>query len=269
MSTTTDAPTSGFAPVNGLQLYYESSGDGGTPLILVHGGYGSTGMVDDLSRQLAEDRRVISVDLQGHGRTADTDRSLSFEAMGDDIAALAKYLGLEAVDLMGYSMGGGATLRAAIQHPGLVRRVVLVSAPMRNTGWYPEIYGQMRQINRGMFDMMRATPLYEAYRAIAPDPDAFPDLMDKMGTLLAAPYDWSEEVRHLRAPTMVIYGDADSIPATHAVEFFQALGGAQRDGGWDGSGLPAARLAILPATTHYTIVRSPLLAQFAGTFLAD
>jgi len=265
---TTIAPQlSGLAPVNGLQMYYESYGGGGVPLIVLHGGFGMTGMVGDLSATLAENRRVVAVDLQGHGRTADIDRPLSFAAMADDIASLNEFLGLDEVDVMGHSLGGGVALRTAIDHPGLVRRLVLVSTPYSSSGWFADIRGQMKQMDRSAFQMLRQTPMYQAYQAVAPNPDAFPDLVDKMGALLGQDYDWAEEVRRLSMPTLLTVGDADSISPAHAAEFFALLGGGQRDGGWDRSGMSAAHLAILPGTTHFTSVTSPLLAPIVGQFL--
>jgi len=269
--TPVSAPTipdlSGLAPINGLQLYYESYGAGGTPLILLHGGYGTTGMFGDLTPKLAADRRVIAVDLQGHGRTADIDRPLSLEAMAGDIAALVEYLDLGSVDLLGYSLGGGVALRVAIDHPGLVRRLVLVSTPFSRNGWFPDVREQMKMNNRHGFEFMRQTPIYTGYAAVAPNPDAFPDLMDKMGALLGRDYDWSAEVRALDLPVLLVFGDADSIGPAHAAEFFALLGGGQRDGGWDGSGIGSARLAILPGATHFTSFSSPLLAPLAVPFL--
>ena len=265
---TTSAPTSsGLAPINGLQLYWESTGSGGTPLILLHGGFGLTSMLGELTTRLAGGRQVIAVDLQGHGRTADIDRPLSYEALGDDIAALVRHLDLGRVDLMGYSLGGSTALRAALQHPDLVRRLVLVSIPCARTGWYPEVQAGMLQVGRGGFDMMRQSPMYAAYAAVAPNPEAFPDLMDKMGALLSKPYDWSDEVAGLQPPTLLVYADADSIPVTHIAEFFALLGGGLRDGSWDDSGRPKGQLAILPGTTHYTISTSPALAEAAVAFL--
>lgn len=273
MTSPTTAPDlAGLAPVNGLQLYYECYGStpaGGTALILLHGGFGSTGMFGELPIRLAEGRQVIAVDLQGHGRTADVDRPLTWAALADDVAALVDHLGLGAVDLMGYSLGGGVALSATISHPEIVRRLVLVSTPFRQTGWYPEITAQMAYISRRGFEMMRHTPMFEAYAAVAPDPDGFPELMDKVGGLLGTEYDWTDQVSALRLPVLLIVGDADSIPVSHAAEFFELLGGSQRDGGWDSSGMSTARLAILPGTTHFTSFTSPLVAQFAGPFLQD
>jgi len=168
---------------------------------------------------------------------------------------------------MGVSLGGGVALRTAIQHPGLVRKLILVSTPFSRSGWYADVRGQMSQVNRNGFEMMRHTPMYATYAAVAPNPDAFPDLMDKVGALLGTDYDWSSEVTNLTLPTLLMYGDGDSIPASHAVKFFELLGGGQRDAGWDGSARPTARLAILPGTTHYDIAAAAGLVPAVVPFL--
>lgn len=261
------APKTGYAPVNGLQLYYEIHGQG-EPLILLHGGFGLTGMFDTLLPQLAADRQVIAVDLQGHGRTADTERPLSLEAMGDDVGKLIAHLGLEAADVMGYSMGGGVALQTAIQHPNLVRKLVVVSMPYKRNGWYPEQLAGMNQINAGALAFMRDTPPYQGYVAVAPDPDHFATLCDKMGDMMRRDYDYIEGVKRLPMPVLLIAGDADGFPPSHAAEFFALLGGGQRDGSWDRSGMVPSQLAILPGITHYDIIDSPALPALVHTFLA-
>ncbi|PTL82237.1 alpha/beta fold hydrolase [Vitiosangium sp. GDMCC 1.1324] len=256
----------GYADVNGVHLYYEIHGTG-KPLILLHGGLGFTSMFGPLLPQLAEKRKVIAVDLQAHGRTADIDRPIRCELMGDDIVALIKHLGFQKADVMGYSLGGGVALRTAIQHPEVVDRLVLVSVPYSRNGWYPEIRQSMSQMGASAFEFMKATPMYQGYAAVAPKPGNFPALLDKMGELLRQEYDWSREVAALKIPVLLVYADADSVIPLHAVEFFQLLGGGQRDAGWDGSGMSSARLAILPGLTHYNVFMSPLLAQMVTPFL--
>jgi pimeloyl-ACP methyl ester carboxylesterase len=263
---TNTTPKVGYAPVNGLNMYYEIHG-AGRPLILLHGGFGLTNMFAEITPLLAQNRQVIAVDLQGHGRTADIDRPLRLELMGDDIAALIKHLGFEQADVMGYSMGGGAALRAAIQHPALVRKLVVVSIPFKRSGWYPEMVANMMQMNAASLEFLRDTPIYQGYVAVAPDPDHFPVLCDKMGDMLRRDYDWSSEVAALKMPTMIICGDADGLPPAHAAAFFELLGGGQRDGGWDESGMSNSRLAILPATTHYNSFSSPALVASVVPFL--
>jgi pimeloyl-ACP methyl ester carboxylesterase len=266
MTTTMEQAAEGYAPVNGVRMYWRSIGEG-DPLIVVHGGFGVVDMMGDVLDRLARGRRVIAVELQGHGHTADIDRDFSVEAFGDDLAALVEHLGLGQADLLGYSLGGAAVLRAAIQHPDVVRRLVVVSSPCRREGWFPDVLVGMAHVNSGMFEQMRQSPMYDAYAAVAPDVDAFPTLMDKTGALLARPYDWTDEVRALQAPTLLVFADADGIPPSHAAEFFALLGGGLKDAGWDGADRPASRLAILPGRTHYDVFEAPELATAVEGFL--
>jgi len=264
---TTVETTEGYAPVNGVQMYWRSYGEGGTPLVVVHGGFGLVDTWGGLLEQLAERRRVIAVELQGHGRTADVDRPFRRESFGDDLAALIEHLGLGQADLLGYSLGAACSLQAAIRHPDRIRKLVLVSTAYKSDGWFPEVREGMAQVGSGGFEMMRQSPAYAAYAAVAPDVDAFPALMDRTGDLLRQPFDSTEEVRALRPPTLLVYADADSIPPSHAAEFFALLGGGLRDANWDGSLRPASRLAVLPGRTHYDITGSPLLAPAVVDFL--
>jgi pimeloyl-ACP methyl ester carboxylesterase len=256
-----------YADVNGLSLYYAEHGSG-EPLVLLHGGFGSTEMFSPGLRALAKHRRVIAVDLQGHGRTADVGRPLRYETMADDIAALIGHLGLVRSDVIGYSLGGGAALRTAIQHPEVVDRLVLVSVPFRRDGWFPEIGAAMRQFTAEHREAMKRSPIYESYARIAPRPEDFPVLHAKMGELLSLDYDWSAAVTTVAAPTMLVFADADSIRPAHMVEFFALLGGGLRDADWDGSGRPPGRLAILPGTTHYDIFAAAALPAMVEEFLA-
>ena len=253
------AVKSGYAPVNGLRLYYEIHGSG-EPLILLHGGLGAGDMFAPMMPVLSQHRQVITVDLQAHGRTADIDRPITFEVMADDIAGLAKYLGITTADVMGYSLGGGVALRTAVQHPELVKKLVLVSVAFRRDGWYPEIVTAMSQVGAASAEPMKQTPMYQMYSRLAPRPADWPVLLAKIGDLLRRDYDWSSDVAGLKMPTLLVYGDADAVRTGHAVQFFELLGGGKKDGGWDGSGISTARLAILPGLTHYTVFSSPLLA---------
>ena len=260
--------TGDYAAVNGLRMYYEVHGYG-RPLILLHGGFGSTKMFADILPALAEDRRVIAADLQAHGRTADIDRPLSAHSMADDVAALIRHLGLGRADVMGYSMGGGVALQTAVRHPGLVRRLVVVSFPFERKGWYPGVLAGLDGLGREAAEPMKASPTYEAYAAVAPRPEGWPDLWEKSGEAARQDYDWTGEVAALRAPTMVVAGDADGFPPSHAAQFFGLLGGGKGDPGWDGSGRPASRLAILPGTTHHDSFASPLLVPAVAPFLDE
>lgn len=254
-----------YAHVNGLKMYYEVHGSG-EPLVLLHGGAGAIEIFAEILPALADHHQVIGVDLQAHGRTADIDRPLRYELMADDIAALVEHLRLERVDVMGYSLGGGVALRTAIQHPDAIGKLVLVSAPFRRSGWYPEVLERVGRISESA-EPMKRSPMYQLYASIAPRPEDWTVLFAKLGELLRRDYDWSEEVKLLRAPALIAVGDADGVRASHAVEFFELLGGGKTDAGRDGSKRPISRLAILPYVTHYDIFASPALVAAALPFL--
>ncbi len=248
-------------------MYYEIHGKGHPSLVLLHGGAGSTGMFGEVTRMLSQGRRVVEADLQGHGRTADIARPLRYELMADDLAALIRHLELGKADLMGYSLGGGVALRTAIQYPETVRKLVLVSTPFRRDGWYPEILKAMQRSGPESAEALKRTPMYRVYSRVAPRVEDWPVLMTKLGEMLLRDYDWSKETSEVKAPIMLAVGDSDSVRTSHTLEFYELLGGGARDGGWDGSGMPTARLCILPATTHYTIFSSPALASAVIPFL--
>jgi pimeloyl-ACP methyl ester carboxylesterase len=257
-----------YADVNGVSLYYEEHGSG-QPLILLHGGLGSGDMYAAILPQLAKGRRVITADLQAHGRTADVDRPLRYETMADDVAGLIEHLGLAQADVMGYSFGAATALRLAIQHPSLVRRLVLTSIPCRRDGWFPESLAGMDQMGSQQAGMLMQSPLYDLYSQVAPRVEDFPVLLDKTGELLRRDYDWSAEISKITAPVMLVYGDADAVRPAHMVEFYGLLGGGLCDANWDGSARPVARLAVLPGRTHYDIFASADLPAAVIPFLDE
>jgi len=262
--------TGRYAEVNGLSLYYESHGEG-PPLILLHGGLGSGEMFGPVLPALAARHRVITVDLQGHGRTADIDRPIDVRLMADDIAALIDHLGLDKPDLVGYSLGGGVALHTAARYPQKVGRLVVASAYARRDAAYPEILAQQGQVSGAAAEFMKDTPMYENYQRVAPRPEDFPRLLDKIGESMAKDFDYTEEVRGLQVPTLIVAGDADMAPPSHFVEMFALLDGGLRDGGWMGEGRPKGghALAILPGLTHYNIFSSPLFAAVTLAFLDE
>ena len=269
-SPTLAATDAGRARVNGVELAWQSFGSGGpAPLVLLHGGFGSIEMFGDNIVALAATRRVIGVDLQSHGRSPAADRPMRFETMGDDIAALIETLAIGPADILGFSLGGAVGLRTALQHPDAVRRLVLVSTVFKRLGWYPEMVYGFDAMGPETADFLRQTPLGQAYAAIAPRPDDWPRLVAQVVDVVQADYDWSAEIGALRPPTMLVVGDADAVPPRHVVEFFELLGGGQRDASWDRSGMTRHRLAILPGVTHYDINLSPALAAAASGFLDE
>ena len=206
---------------------------------------------------------TATVDPQGHGRTADIDRPIRYESMADDCAALLDDLGIERADVVGYSMGAGTGLRLSIQHPERVRRQVLASASFRSDGVYPEILEQIETITPEMF---AGTPYEEGYTAVAPRPEEFPRLVEKLKDLDAQPFDWTAEMPLVRAPTLLIFGDADIVTPEHAVAMLRALGGGITGAMLDGS--PTAQLAILPNTAHQGVsMRTELLLAMIPPFL--
>jgi pimeloyl-ACP methyl ester carboxylesterase len=271
--TTAQPATGRYATVNGISLYYETHGPAhetsAPPLVLLHGGLESSEMLGPLLPALAEGRQVITPDLQGHGRTADIDRPLSVELMAGDISALIEHLGLEKPDVMGYSMGGGVAMFVAARHPELVRKAVIVSAHVRSDAIYPEMRVQQGKVGAASIELLKDTPMYQLYQRVAPRPQDFGRLLDKIGASMAVPFDHSDMVRGLRVPTLIVCGDADMAPPSHYVEVFGLLDGGKRDGGWMGEGRPAGghALAIIPASTHYDMVTSPVLAAAAIAFL--
>ncbi|MFG2054370.1 alpha/beta fold hydrolase [Micromonospora sp. NPDC048930] len=268
---TTDVEGTGqYADVNGINLYYEVHGTG-RPLILLHGGLGAGEMFGPVLPQLAEHHQVVAVDLQGHGRTADIDRPLDLQFMADDIAALIDHLDLARPDLVGYSLGGGVALRAAVKYPDKIRRLVAASAHVRSDAIYPEMRAQQGQVGAAAAEFMKDTPMYQLYQRVAPRPEDFPRLLDKIGELMAQDFDLTEDVRGLRVPTLIMAADADMAPPSHYVEVFKLLDGGLRDGGWMNEGRPKGghALAILPGLTHYSIFSSPLFAAATVAFLDD
>ncbi|MET7400270.1 alpha/beta fold hydrolase [Dactylosporangium sp. NPDC005572] len=257
-----------YADVNGISLYFETHGTG-RPLILLHGGLGSGEMFAPILPILADHHQVILVDVQGHGRTADIDRPLDVRLMADDVAALIDHLGLDRPDVVGYSLGGGIAFNVAIRHPERVGRLVAASANIRRSAIYPDMLAQQGQVSAAAAEFMKETPMYEAYQRLAPRPEDFPRLLDKIGEAMAKDFDFTEEVRGLQVPTLVVAADADMAPPSHFVEVFGLLDGGLRDGGWGGEGRPKGghALAILPGLTHYDLFLSPLFATVALAFL--
>jgi pimeloyl-ACP methyl ester carboxylesterase len=258
-----------YADVNGLHMYYETHGEG-RPIVLLHGGLMSNETFGPvLTGLVAGGHRVIAPDLQGHGRTADIDRPIDTRLMADDIAALIRELDLDRPDLVGYSLGGGVGFWTAVKYPELIGKLVMVSANLRRDAIYPEMLGQQGQVTAAAAEFMKDTPMYQLYQRVAPRPEDFGRLLDKVGAAMSKDFDFSDEARRLQVPTLVACADADMAPPSHYVEIFGLLDGGKRDGGWMGEGRPKGghALAILPGLTHYNVGDSPLLAQTALSFL--
>ena len=270
MNTTANAippPTkTGHVEVKGVNYYYEIRGEG-EPLLLLHGGLFSIDMFGPNLAILAAHHEVIAVDLHGHGRTTLGDRPISPIDMGDDMAVIVKQLGYRQVDALGYSLGGNVALRLAIQHSDAVRRLVLLSTPFAQDGFFPEMLPQQAAVGAAMAPMMKDTPIYQSYVAIAPHPDDFPRLLDRMGEYMRQSFNWAADVKRLKVPVMLVYADSDMFRPEHIVEFYHLLGGGLKDAGWGRQHMSKNRLAILPDLTHYEIGAAPALGHTVVPFL--
>lgn len=259
---------SGYAPVNGVELYYEIHGtasEGQPPLILLHGAFSAIGTsFGGILPELAKQRQVIGVELQGHGHTADIERPLRIPYMAEDVAALIEYLELEQVDLFGYSMGAGVALEVAVQHPALIHKLVLASLSYNKDGLHPGLTEGLAEMKP---EYLFGTPWHEEYLRIAPRPEDFPTLVAKVTDMNMNLPDWpAAALQAIKAPTLTIIGDADIVRPEHAVEMFRLFGGGVM--GDTPAGLPNAQLAILPGTSHVTVVyQTDLLLTIIPPFL--
>lgn len=257
---------SGYADVNGLKLYYEVYGEG-KPIVLLHGSYMNIPLNwSHIIPLLAKDRKVIVAEMQGHGRTKDIPRELSYEGMSDDVSGLLKHLKIDSADILGYSMGGGVAFQVAIRHPEQVRRLVVLSGTYRHDGWWSDVEAMYATINA---DMFKGTPIQKQYDSLGNDPAHFPEFVKKVISIDLKPYDWSTDAKNIQAPIFMAIGDADGVRYEHALELFRAKGGGKMG---DIHGLPKSRLAILPGTTHIGMMQQtdyliPMITDFLDSDL--
>ncbi len=256
-------PTTGYAPVNGLKMYYEVHGSG-EPVVLLHGAYMTipgnwTGWIAELSKT----RKVIAIEMQGHGRTADIKREFSFEYLADDVAALLDHLKIPSADLIGFSMGGGLAMQCAIRHPEKVRKIVSISAVFRHDGWVKEAVDALPKLTAEAF---RGSPIEAEYKKLSPTPNEFPEFVKHVIAMASRPYDLgADKLKATKAPIFFIHGDADGVRLEHISEMFRLKGGDVF-----GDMLPrsASRLAILPNTTHGTLMeRMSVIVPMVNDFL--
>jgi pimeloyl-ACP methyl ester carboxylesterase len=214
---------------------------------------------------LSERRQVIAIDLEGHGRTGLRDTPLSYERNGDDVAAVLRHLGIEKADIAGYSYGGDAAIWMAIQHPEMVRNLIVIATAFASDGWYPETQEGRSALGASLAEPMKATPIFEGYG----HPEQFPLFLDRMGELIRRDWDSREEIRALPMPALLIFADHDSVSMQHVAEFFALFGGGVREPGVIDPQFSRARLAIIPGYTHYNLGQAPELAQLIEGFLTQ
>ena len=248
--------------VNGMQMYYEVSG-AGDPLIVLHGAYMNIPTMGAIIPRLARSHKVYALEFQGHGRTTDIDRPITYPNLADDVAAFMDAVGLTKADVFGYSMGAAVGLQLAIRHPDKVNKLVAASAAYDAGGWQPEFIAFIPQMTVEMFVAM---PFAQEYRKLAANPDGFPALVAKLIALEKEPMEWEADVRAMKMPVLIISGDADVATLEHSVALFRLLGGGVM--GDMGKPLPASRLAVLPATSHTAVItQTDLLHAFIEPFL--
>jgi pimeloyl-ACP methyl ester carboxylesterase len=265
----TDVPAqaqqpTGYAPVNRLEMYYEIHGSGsGEPLVLLHGSFMTitnnwTGWIGELSKA----RKVIAVEMQGHGRTADINRDFSYENLADDIGAMLDYLKIKRADLLGYSMGGGVAMQVAIRRPEKVRKVVSISAFFRHDGLVREALDAFPKLTA---DSFKSSPIETEYKKLSPTPNEFPNFVKRVIAIQLKPYDFgADRLNATKAPFLFIHGDADGVRLDHLAEMFR-LKGDEIHG--DLRPRSESRLAVLPNTTHVTLMEKgnviiPLVNDF-------
>ena len=262
----TQSPETGYAPVNGLQMYYELHGSGGTPLLLLHGGLFDIELqFSALIPGLSAGRRVIAADFQGHGRTNDIDRPLNSRDLASDVVALLAHLDVGQVDVFGFSVGGAVALHLAINNPDLVRKLIVSSVSFRPDG---DRGGNAEAVGAMTVDMIAGTPMEQRYLTVSPHPDHghLQGLLDKLGRYDEGFGGWSDDqIRGIAAPTLITVGDCDMVKLDHAVQFLRLRGG---DVNGDFEGVPASQLAVFPGTTHFFgLARTGLVREVVSTFL--
>lgn len=256
-------PVTGYAPVNGLKMYYEIHGTG-EPVVLLHGAFMSiSGDWEDWIRELAKTRRVVAVELQGHGRTGDINRDITFENLSDDVAGLLDYLKIPNADIVGYSLGGGVAMQCAIRHPGKVRKVVSISAVISGDGWAREANDFWPTFT---WEIFKGTPMEAEYKRLSPTPDKFPDFVNHIKAMALRPFDFgTDKFKATKAPMFFIHGDADGVRLDHISEMYRLKGG---DLHGDMRPHPESRLAVLPDTTHVTLLsRMTTIVPMINDFL--
>lgn len=260
---------SGFAEAaEGLKVHYETFG-AGEPIVVLAGGFMTIGSMKAVITPLSQHRQVIGIDLEGHGGTALRNTPMSHERDGDNVAAVLRHLKIGKADVAGYSHGADAALRMAIQHPEMVRNLIVISTAAAREGWYPEARKGMEGVSAAAAEQMKQTQMYKQWAAVAPHPEQFPLLLDRMGAVINKDYDWRPEISKLQVPTLLVFADHDAVSTKHIAEFYALFGGGLRDAGFEPGQLhyARARLAIVPGYTHYNFGNGPDIGRVIEAYL--
>lgn len=256
--------TSGYAPVNGLKIYYESYGEG-APIVLLHGSFMTIGTNwGQLIPELSKTHKVIALEMQGHGHTADSDRPYSYTALADDVAGLLKYLDIKQADIIGYSFGAPIAYQLAIAHPQLVGKLVIISGVYKKAGWLPQVQQAISGITPALF---ANTPMKQAYDSVAPDPAHWAAFITKMVKFAGQDFDLGDDnIKHLSSPVLMIMGDNDGVDLQYTTRTYQLLGGGVIG---DLAGLPKSQLAIIPNSSHVGLMgKTEILSGIMLPFLS-
>lgn len=256
-------PVTGYAPVNGMKMYYEVRGSG-EPVLLLHGAFMAiSGEWEDLAEELSKTHKVIAVEMQGHGRTADIDRDITFENLAGDAAALLDYLKIDRADVVGYSLGGGTAIQCAIRYPKKVRKAVIISAPFRSSGWVDGAFDMWPTLT---WEVFKGTPAETEREKLNPIPNSFPAFFAHIKAAALRQYDFgADNFKATKAPMLLIFGDADGVKPDHIAEMYKLKGGGVHG---DIQPRPESRLAVIPNATHVTLMnRLPEIVPMINDFL--
>lgn len=260
--------SSGFIQAKGVKLWHEVYGQG-EPLVMLPGGLRTISDMAPWIGPLSNTRKVIGIEAQGHGRSADTGRPISLETCADDVAAVLDALKIESADVAGHSFGGDVALRVAVRHPAKVRRLIIISAAFARSGWYQEAQDGMKGVNASLADSVRQHLSTGKFSSEWPQPERLPAFLDKFGKMMGEQFNLSEQVKALPMPVMLLFADHDSMPQKHIAEYFALLGGGTSEPGWQNTKFSRARLAIIPGYSHYDFETAPEVPVFIEKFLTD
>ncbi|WP_316822584.1 alpha/beta hydrolase [Pedobacter gandavensis] len=255
--------SSGYAPVNGIKTYYEVYGEG-KPVILLHGAFMTIGMNwGQMIPELSKTRKVIAVELQGHGHTPFSDRKLSRVTLASDVEGLMDYLKIDSADIVGYSFGGSVGYQFAIQSPKRLRKLVIISSTYKSDGWMPEVNNAFKRMKPELF---ANSPMHVAYDAVAPDKSKWKNFLEQMIASAGESYNMGDSnIAKITAPVLLIAGDNDGLDKIELVKTYQLLGGAVCA---DFGAMPKSQLAILPAQGHVTLMQqSQTILGYLDSFL--